>query len=314
MKVAINTQDISQLLTSVTWSGDKSQAARKLQFEFIQDDRDSNIPIVDVDNGYRVYGADDEGEVVFVGTIYQLERDRKKSTVECTAYDDLFAANKSKTTRKYTDALPEDIAAEICAEMGIEAGDIATTGENVSFIANNKTGYQIIKTAYDEAHKKNNKQYQCIMRQNVLDVIEKGTLIDELRISSEQNMTESVYSENIEDVVNKVAITDDSGNVVEVIDDEQSQGKYPKVQAIYKQDKSKDVATEAKDLMKKPKREGHLTVIPGDYRLVAGYSVIISDANFDGQFWIKSDVHSFKNGVHETKLTLDFENLTDEVK
>lgn len=310
MKIAIGTQEISQLLTSVSWSGDKSQAARKLQFEFIQDDRDENIPIVDVDNGYRVYGADDNGEVVFVGTICQLERDRKKSTVECTAYDDCFVLNKSKTTRKYTDALPEDIAAEICAEMGIEVGDIAKTGEKVSFIANNKTGFQIIKTAYDEAHKKNNKLYQCLMNNNRLDVVEKGTLIDELRLDSKVNMTESIYRESIENIVNKVAVTDDSGNGTEIIEDE-SQSKYPRIQAVYKIDKTKDTAAEAKDLMKKPEREGHVTVVPGNYKLVAGYSVIISDANFDGQFWIKSDVHNFKNGVHETKLTLDFENIVN---
>ncbi len=56
MKIAIsnsnNAVDISQLLTDVTWSGDKTQAARKLQFEFVQDDRDSRIPVVDIDSGY----------------------------------------------------------------------------------------------------------------------------------------------------------------------------------------------------------------------------------------------------------------------
>ena len=126
MKIAVvndSAVDISQLLTSVTWSGDRTQAARKLEFSFLQDERDSNIPTVDIDSGYTIFGADDDGEIVFTGNVYKMERDRAKSAVKVTAYDQLFILNKSKSTRKYTDALPEDIAREICEEMGVAAGD-----------------------------------------------------------------------------------------------------------------------------------------------------------------------------------------------
>ena len=311
MKIAINNTDISQLLIGCTWSGDRTQSARKLEFEFVQSDIDEKIPSVDCDSGYNVYGADDEGNVIFVGNIYQITRDRKKQTVHCIAYDNLFILNKSKTTRKFTDALPEDIAVEMCNELGISAGEIAKTGEKVSFIANNKTGFQIIQDAYTEAHKKNNKFYQCIMRQNLLDVIEKGTLIDDLKLDSARNLSESIYHENIEKIINRVVVADDSGNVIDTIDDEESQSKYMRVQTVYKVQKDKDAAEEAKNLFEKPEREGNVTVIPGDYRLISGYSVTISDANFDGQFWIKSDSHNFKNGIHVTRLTLEFENLMD---
>lgn len=293
---------------------DKTQAARKLQFEFLQDDRDANIPIVDCDNGYSCYGADNDGNVIFIGNIYQITRDRKKSTVKCVAYDHLWVLNRSKTNRKYTDALPEDIAVEICNELGVKAGDIAQTGEKVSFIANNRTGYQIIQGAYTEAHKKNDKQYQCIMNGDTLDVIEKGTLIEDFKIDSTYNMTDSIYHENIEQIINRVMVVDDSGNGTEYIDDEESQAKYSRFQTVYKLEKNKDTATEAKDLFKKPEREGNVTIIPGDYRLISGYSVIISDSLFTGQFYIESDTHTWKNGIHETKLKLEFENIMTEVE
>ena len=152
-------KDISNLITSATWSGDKSQAARKLEFNLIQDDRDPNIPIIELASGNLVYGGDDDGNAVFIGKIYQIEKDRARGEVKVICYDNLFVLNKSKTTRKYTEALPEDIAVEICNEMGITTGNIAKTGEKVSFIANGKTGYQIIQGASTEAHKKNSKQY-----------------------------------------------------------------------------------------------------------------------------------------------------------
>lgn len=312
MKVAISNQDISHLMTSCTWSGDRTQAARKLQVEFVQDDRDALLPVVDIDNGMTVYGGDDEGNVVFVGNIYNFERDRKKSAVEFTAFDNLFILNKSKTTKKFTDALPEEIAAQICGEMGILTGDIVTTGEKVSFIANDKTGYQIIMAAYTEASKKNNKKYQCLMNLNRLDVIEKGTLLD-FELDSAKNMTESIYKESIEDLVNRVMVVDEAGNGGEIISDDESIGKYSMIQVIYRQNKEKDTATEAKALFKKPEREGQITAL-GDYSVISGYSVAVRDTLFKGQFWVKSDVHTFKEGIHEMKLTLEFENLMSEEK
>ena len=312
MKVAISTQDISHLLTSVTWSGARSQAARKLQFEFVQDERAETIPIVKVDNGMTVYGADDGGNIVFVGNIYELERDRKKSKVKVTSYDNLFVLNRSKTTRKYTDALPEDIAREICGEMGVTAGKIASTGEKVSFIANAKTGYQIIQEAYTEAHKKNEKQYQCIMNGAELDVIEKGSLIEGVLLDSLRNMTDSIYRESIEEIVNSVMVVDDAGNGTEYMSDEESIRKYSMFRTVYKIDKQKDTADEVKNLMKKPEREGTVIAVPGDCRLKSGYSVAIKDGNFNGQFWIKSDNHTWRDGLYETKLILEFENVMDD--
>jgi len=310
MKVAISNTDISHLLMACTWSGSREQAARKLDFTFIQDDRDALIPGVEVDNGMTVYGGDEEGNVVFVGNIYNLERDRKNSTVKIVAFDNLFVLNKSKTTRKFTDALPEEITAQVCAEMGILTGDIVSTGEKVSFIANSKTGYQIIMAAYTEASKKNNKKYQCLMNKNRLDVIEKGTLLD-FELDSAKNMSESIYKESIENIVNRVMVVDEAGNGGEIISDDESIGKYSMVQAVYRQNKEKDTATEAKALFKKPEREGQITAL-GDYSVISGYSVTIRDTFFKGQFWVKSDTHTFKNGVHEMKLTLEFENLMSE--
>ena len=197
--------------------------------------------------------------------------------------------------------------------MGIATGDIAKTGEKVTFIANNRSAYQIIMGAYTESHKKNNKHYQCIMKGEKLCVIEKGELCGVV-LDSTVDLTDSIYKENIEGIVNRVKVVDDSGNGADTIDDEESQQKYGIViQTVYKQEKDKDAAEEAADLFKKPEREGIVTSCKGDYRAMAGYSLIISDSLFDGQFYIKSDTHTFKDGWHEMKLNLEFENIMEKV-
>lgn len=308
MKIAIMGKDATRLVEKIEWSGDKTQAARKLEVTLIQDDRDKKIPVLDLDVGYTVQGFTEKDELVFVGNVYELERDRAKSTVKLTCFDHLFVLNRSKTTRKFMNALPEDIAVQICNEMGVKPGNIAKTGIPVSFIANAKTGYQIILGAYTEAKKKNEKQYQLLMNGEVLDVIEKGTMID-FKLDSARNMDGSVYKESITELVNRVLVVDDKGNIIgETIDDTESQEKYSRFQTVYKQQKDKDTQSEAKDLLTKPKREGNVTAL-GDYTCVTGFSVEIKDGNFQGQFWLKSDHHTFKDNFHEMKLNLEFENL-----
>ena len=201
MKIKIGQKDITHLLISCTWSGSRLNVARKLEYSFVQDDRDANIPVIDVYNGYTCYGYDDADNLVFEGNIYSIERDMAKSSVSITAFDHLYVLAKSKTTRKFDNITPEGITRQVCAELGVLVGDIAETGTAVSFIANAKTGYRIIQGAYTEAAKVTEKKYHPLMNGAKLDVIEKGTLIEGYTADSAVNMEDSVYKESIENLI-----------------------------------------------------------------------------------------------------------------
>ena len=313
MKVKIMQTDISHLLTSCTWSGSRLNVARKLEFSFVQDDRDPNIPVIDVDNGYTCYGYDDAGNLVFEGNIYSIERDRAKSSVRITAFDHLYVLAKSKTTRKLDNITPEDITRQVCAELGVLVGDIAETGIAVSFIANAKTGYQIIQGAYTEAAKVTEKKYHPVMNGAKLDVIEKGTLIEGYTADSAVNMEDSVYKESIENLIDQILVVDEEGNRVDYVRNDEHIKKYSMFQEVYKTDPNKDTQTEAKALLTKPERSGYITVL-GDYRVKSSYSITVKDSLFKGQFWVKADTHTFADGKHEMKLELEFENLMNEEK
>ena len=313
MKVKIMQTDISHLLTSCTWSGSWLNVARKLEFSFVQDDRDPNVPVIDVDNGYTCYGYDDAGNLVFEGNIYSIERDRAKSSVRITAFDHLYVLAKSKTTRKFDNITPEDITRQVCAELGVLVGDIAETGIAVSFIANAKTGYQIIQGAYTEAAKVTEKKYHPVMNGAKLDVIEKGTLIEGYTADSAVNMEDSVYKESIENLIDQILVVDEEGNRVDYVRNDEHIKKYSMFQEVYKTDPNKDTQTEAKALLTKPERSGYITAL-GDYRVKSSYSITVKDSLFKGQFWVKADTHTFADGKHEMKLELEFENLMNEEK
>ena len=308
-------EDLTRLLTACTWSGSRLQVPRQLSFTIIQDDRDTLIPTVNIDNGYTIHGYSDDDAVnpVFVGNIYKITRSRQKSSVTVLAKDHLFVMTRSQVTREFNDIPPEDITLAMCKEMGVIPGDIAKTGIPVTFIANNKTGYQVIMAAYNEAAKKNEKKYQPIMNGAKLDVIEKGTLIEGFVAESFKNMSESEYSESIEKIIDQVMVVDEKGNLVECIKDDEKIKNYSMFQAVYKSDPNKDTQTEAKKLLTKPDRTGTITCL-GDYRVKSSYSIEIKDSLFDGKFWVKSDTHTFHDGKHEMKLELEFENIMNEEK
>lgn len=169
--------------------------------------------------------------------------------------------------------------------------------------------------AYTEAAKKTNKKYQAMMEGDELDVIEKGSVIEGLVIDQYRNITDSSYKESIENMINKVMIVDDKGNLIRYESKDDQIQKYSMIQAVYKESKNKNTQEEVKDIFKGPERTGVIDCL-GDYDALSSYSVEIKDVitQLSGQFWIKSDTHKFENGQHTMKLEIEFENLMTKEK
>lgn len=310
--VAGTSTDVTPYVTRCVWSGSRTQIARKLEFEIVQSEVDKNIEAIRLNVGYTIYFFDDEGELQFKGNVYEMERNPGANSVQVIAYDNLKVLTTSKSTEKFKDQLPEDIARSICGKMGVYIGKIAATKTPVSFIANAKTGYEIICGAYAEAAKSTNKKYQLIMNGDNLNVIERGELCGVVADSS-TNMTDSIYKKSIENLINAVQIVDENGNFKSWVSDAESVQNYSQYMTVYKEEKDKDAAKEARSLFTKPEQSGSITML-GDYRLKTGYSLLVTDSNFNGRFWIKSDSHDFSGGIHVTKMELEFENIADKME
>ena len=152
-----------------------------MELDFTQDDRDQHCPIINFDNGYTVIATNENGEQFFEGNIYRYKRSRAEGNVHIVCLDHLHVMKVSKMTKEYKDALPEDIAAEMCNFLGVLPGNIAATGQKVSFLANNK----------------NDKLYQPIMNGAKLETIKK--LINQVALLDEQGINSKIF-----DVSNKL--------------------------------------------------------------------------------------------------------------
>lgn len=304
-------KDLSQLVEKVTWSGDTKQVARKLVFTLATKASDRFLPKVTINEGDSVLFKDGD-KTLFGGPVFDIEKSATGNTTTYTALDLMFYIQKNDVNKVFDDT-PEAITAWICTHLGVPFGKAAPTGIKVYFPCLGKKAYEAIMMAYTAASRKNGKRYIPLMQNvNQVCVIEKGTLCGAV-LDGGYNLTEATYKTSLQNLVDRVIITDKDGNQIGKVEDAEAQKKYGVVQRVYKQEDGKDANTEAKALLQTIEQSGSVTAT-SDTRAVSGYAVAVQEAvtGLYGKFFIESDTHTFTDGQEQMQLTLAFSNMMDE--
>ena len=98
-----------------------------------------------------------------------------------------------------------------------------------------KKAYKAIMMAYTVAARKNGTKYIPLIKNiNQLCVIEKGTLCGAV-MTGDYNLIDTEYKSTLQNLVNRVIITNSKGNQIKVIEDAESIKKYGLVQKVMKQ-------------------------------------------------------------------------------
>lgn len=313
MKILTSGKDISELIQDIKWSGDTKQVARKVNFSIAQNRADSAFPVLNINEGAELILQDDNGEIIFGGIVFDIEKSAASNMLTCLSYDLMFYINNSDINKIFA-GTPEQIVPEICGMLGIDYGEMAVTNVPVSFPCFGKKAYDAIMMAYTAAARKNGSRYIPLMQNvNKVSLIEKGTLCGAV-LTGEYNLIDAAYKSTLQNLVNRVLIVDKNNNVIQTVEDTGSIQKYGVVQRILKQEEGKDAAAEAGKMLVSIEQSATVSGIPNDFRAKAGYSIIVHemDTGLYGQFYIESDTHTFTNGKAQMDLTLAFENLMDE--
>lgn len=313
MKLLTGGKDISQLIEKIIWSGDIAQVARKVSFTIAKNKQDSDFPKVVINEGDELLMQDDAGTTVFGGIIFDIDKSAASQVETYLAYDLMFFVNNSEINMVLS-GTPETIVAEICAELGIPCGELAETGVTITSNCFGKKAYEAIMMAYTAAARKKGTKYMPLIKNiNQVCVIEKGTLSGVI-LTGDYNLVGATYKATLQNLVNRVLITDNKGNVIKTVEDGESVKKYGLVQKIIKQSEKEDATPEAQKALVTVESSATVSASPSDFRAVSGYSVIVqeSDTGLYGKFYIESDSHTFENGKSQMELTLSFENLMDE--
>ena len=176
------------------------------------------------------------------------------------------------------------------------------------------TIYDIIMQAYTKASRQTGALYICRMAGTKLSVEVKGNEVQNFVLAEEYNITNTVYQETIENMVNTVKIYDDTGKQVGEVKNDEWIRKFGTYQQIYKKEKGVNEITAATNLLSGIEKRVTLDGIDGDLNCIAGNAVEVQDkaAGLAGIFWIDADTHIWENGTHMMNLELNFKNLMDE--
>ncbi|MFL0248858.1 terminase [Clostridium neuense] len=309
--------DITGYLKTIEWSGDLSQCARKIEGTLAYSIFDKNQPHVQIGPGTLIWLVDDEIGEFFRGIVFDRELNSSEE-VTFTAYDYLIYFLKSKGTYNFQNMLPEDIAEKVCSDAGVETGNIENTGVKVSFLSQNEAFYNIIMKAYTKVSKASNGKLQYFPRivGEKLEIIEKGKVVPNFELRPDLNMNSCDYSDNIEDMINRVKIYDDKNNYLGVVEDAEHITEFGVLQDTYTVEEGKNPNAEANLMLKGAETETTVEAI-GNMNCITGFGVrtkiFYMDVLSDAVWYIDSDNHTFdvETGKHTMELVLHSSNLMD---
>lgn len=297
--------DVTQMVADITWSGSESEIARKLELNFLYPLHDHYTPKIYPNIGDQMYLYDDNGNELFRGRVFYNERLSEQGTIQITCYDDAIRLTKSKGTYNFKGKTAEAITQIVCNDLGVEIGEVAQTGIPQKILYNSVGMYEIIQKAYDGASKQNKKRYCIQMREGKLCVDEIGKEILPNVISSDTNILESSYSENAEEVINRVKIYDEKDKYIGVVENKELIELVGVFQDVYTKEKDKQARTVASNMIRGIEQSIEITTL-GNTSYTSGKLVNIEDsANKQlGLYFIVEDSHTWSRGQYKTNINI----------
>lgn len=306
--------DISDLVISVKIEGDYKQGARKLTCSYASSSIDTSIdkPYFEEFSSVMFY---QDGKIVFLGTIYEISKDSASSTISFYAYDEGVRTLKVKTAYNFTGHTVTNIVKGIVKTFEIPLDSFVESDVQINKVFIGKSLYEILMSVYTDVSKKTGKKYQLEWTpEGKMRICEKGIITLDVTFEEYNNLISSSYTVNIDNVVNSVAILDESLNYVKDVQDQETIKQYGIFRDVIKQSGEEDATEQAKSMLKSADKTCKLSGF-GDYTCITGRAVTVNDSmtGLKGLFYIDSDTHTWTNGVYTIDLDLNFKNIMNEM-
>ncbi len=305
--------NITPIVESVTWSGSKNQASRKLEFSIAFSPFDSNFNGFSPELGDIAYFYPDGAKTAsFIGKISTIGQTAGPGTISVGANDFMANLLKSNVTLRFKNKAPEYIARYILNYLGVSVGTIAKTGVKLSkAIFDGENAYNAIIQSYYKAAKKIKKKYKPFMNGIKFCIGESGK-DSGITLKIGTNVISSSFDQSAEDIINRVVVFDEDGKLIGTFREKDSESKFGIFQDVVSLSSGESAAQASSAAFKRPTKEAKVEAI-GNIGCVAGKTVKLFDpqTGLTGRFFIENDSHTFSNGMHKMSLDLAFENIME---
>lgn len=305
--------NITHLCKSIKWSGDYRNAARTLSFSPAASSVDKNLPKAPTELGGSAQFWHD-GELLMDAYSLDRTRDSLGTTIDVTAYDKGLYLTRNYKYLRVNQQTPEAVAAALCAEFGIQTGELAQTGVTITRNFFGVSLYKIIMTMYTLAADQTGEKYRIRFRGAKMEVVQMRQNDESILLKPGCNLLFCTTKESASSVTNSVAIYDDECNLMQTQEDSEAVALYGLMQEAVKSSAYEDPAAHAKQILAEKKMQTTITLSAlGCLKLVTGNTVAVQEpvTGVCGLFWILSDTHTWTRGIYQTKITVSLEALMD---
>ena len=281
---------------SFTWEGAKDIATRSLSFSFLYNPQITDLPRYNCKVGDKVEWIEGD-KTLFFGYIIDTQYSTDNDNISVTCQDYASRLARSKFIGRMYGTLNQ-LSNNICGSFGIKNG-INVNNPHVHNIVSdgNLTYYEVLKTACDTMFNR----YTLYMEANTLKLAN-NDITAEFIIG--KNIRSSSFSQSISDMVTKVLVIDNEGNILNSVEDKANLQKFGLFQETYSynEDVTNNLA-EAKKILKGVQNEGSI-VVDNNNDCISGRLIKVIEPinNFEGIFEIQTDNHII--GV-DNVMTLD---------
>ncbi|MBW9158868.1 XkdQ/YqbQ family protein [Clostridium tagluense] len=315
------TTNITNVVKTISNSGDKSQVTRKIDIALAYPIWDRNQPRTQVSPGTKIWMLKD-GKEIFRGVVWTRGLKSSSEELTFTAYDYLIYLSKSKVTYNFKNITPEVATTKICGELGISVGTLASTGIKVSRLIAQQTGYDAIMQMYTQASKTNGKKYVPIMDGTKLNVIEKGKVIVDYILTTQldgigNNIGDVDYQDTLDNMINRVKVYNDKNVYIGGVSNQKSIDDNGLIQDNYTKEADKNYTTVAKGMLHGIDQVPTINNIIGNWECRTGYAVkskiFYLDILKNAVLYIEGDTHTWEvgTGKYTMSLNLSFKNTMD---
>ncbi len=302
--------EITEIVTSVTISGEYRNCSRRCSFGIIHGYSDERTWLIQIDVG-DIIKIIDKDKVMFQGPIWTKRKATDGTTIDFTAQDYGIYLKKNKATYSFTGMTAEAITKKVCGDFGISVGSLAITGTPIDRLFHGCTLYDIIVTAYSIGG--GEKKYYAIFEGDLFYVLEKGKK-ECTPLENGVNLLTSDVSESLESMVNRVQVYNKEDTLLQEFTNAEDTELYGFLTEIIRvSTEDEDFAQKAQNTLQSVERKITVTNFGGS-EYITGKKVTVKEpyTGLSGVFFIDGDQHNWKNGIYTNKLILNFQNMMDE--
>lgn len=320
LTLILGDRDATQLVSTVTLSGNYKQCARTLAMSLAVSSLDTFIPTINYDLGTHV-GLYVDGKLKFDGWGVTSTEDTASNTVDLTCYDRGFYLRRNETIRAVRNQTPEAVTKSLCEEFGIECGDIEITGVALTrnFLPSSggaNSLYSIIGTLYTMASKITGDKYIVRFEGEKLCVRKKELTEYSIRLAPGIGLLTAKSTQSYENMVNQVLVYDSNDKLIMQKTDSELKDAYGLLQSVIKAGNDNNPTELAEAELRDNALTQKITVTNiGNIDCLTGNTVIINEpqTGLNGVFWIDEDYHYWRKGIYTNKLVLNYQCLMNEV-